>query len=225
MIEPPLLPDEAARLAALRAYDVLDTTAEASFDAITELVGLQLDAPIVLISLIDADRQWFKSRRGLDAPETPRAVSFCGHAIAGRSTFVVPDARADVRFADNPLVVGNPQIRFYAGAPLVSPEGAALGTLCAIDVRPRELTAREARALELLADQVMKLFELRRAAAPPRCSARSARPSRCASGCSTPASICWPRSASTAGSRSSARRGRPPWAGAAPSSAPPPTPR
>src|SRR5882724_5193861 len=137
MIAPPIPQDEAERVAALRRYCVLDTLAEPAFDRLTKIAQHLLDTPTVLVSLIDSDRQWFKSRIGLDATETPRNISFCGHAVYLREVLVVPDARLDARFADNPLVTGALGLRFYAGAPLITAEGHALGTLCAIDYRPR----------------------------------------------------------------------------------------
>jgi len=161
---PGVPPDEEARLRSLASYDILDTAAEVQFDAITRLAAIALDAPIALVSLVDRDRQWFKSRYGLDAPQTHRDISFCGHAVEARATLVVPDASDDPRFADNPLVVGDPHIRFYAGVPLETPDGHVLGTLCAIDRKPRELTPTQRETLELLATQVMALLELRRVA-------------------------------------------------------------
>lgn len=154
---------EQARLAALAALDVLDTSAEREFDMIAELAADRFGAPIALVSLVASDRQWFKARVGLDIPETGRDVSFCSHAIGGDDIMVVPDATADPRFADNPLVVGEPRIRFYAGAPLVLPSGQRVGTLCIIDRRRRSgLDPQERRALELMAQQVVDLLELRR---------------------------------------------------------------
>lgn len=153
---------ELARLAALAALDVLDTPAEREFDIIAELAADRFNTPIALVSLIAADRQWFKARVGLDIPETARDVSFCAHAIEGDDVMVVPDATKDPRFADNPLVVGEPHMRFYAGAPLVLASGARIGTLCIIDRRRRGLDARERRALKLMAQQVVDLLELRR---------------------------------------------------------------
>ncbi|MFN0251712.1 MAG: ATP-binding protein [Kofleriaceae bacterium] len=164
MKRPGVPPDEEARLRTLASYDILDTEAEVQFDALSRLAAITLDAPIALVSLVDRDRQWFKSRYGLDARHTGRDISFCGHAVEARGTLVVADASADPRFADNPLVVGDPHIRFYAGVPLETPEGHVLGTLCTIDRRPRELTTAQRETLELLATQVMALLELRRVA-------------------------------------------------------------
>ena len=149
MIKPDLPPDEVRRLSALRALGVLYTPAEERFDRITRLASRLLGVPISVISLVDATSQWFKSARGLEATETSRAVSFCGHGILGDGTMVVPDARSDPRFSDNPLVTGEPHIRFYAGHPLRGPDGSKLGMLCAIDRQPRQPTPAD---LELLRD-------------------------------------------------------------------------
>ena len=146
--------DEGARLDALRALAVLDSEPEERFDRLTRLAQDLFDAPIALVSLVDSERQWFKSRIGLDATETPREVSFCAHAILDDDVFVIRDALADPRFADNPLVLGDPDIRFYAGAPLSTTEGQAIGTLCVIDTKPREWSPDESKALRDLADVV-----------------------------------------------------------------------
>lgn len=162
MIPAELPANEMQRLQELRSYGVLDTMPEAAYDAITYLAAQICDVPIALVSLVDEHRQWFKSRVGLDAPETPRDVAFCSHAILEPSElFVVRDAALDVRFVDNPLVVGDPSIRFYAGAPLQTRSGEAMGTLCVIDREPRILTADQQKALRALATQVVALFELR----------------------------------------------------------------
>lgn len=152
--------DENDRLAALIRYDVLDTLPEETFDRLTRLATIILDTPIALVSLIDRDRQWFKSRVGLDAEQTPRDISFCGHAILGDEMFEVHDASTDSRFADNPLVAGAPNIRFYAGAPLTTPDGHRIGTLCAIDTQPRTLTDAQRAALQDLSRVVVDEMEL-----------------------------------------------------------------
>jgi len=145
--KPPFPDNEQARLSALRQLQVLDTAPEDRFDRITDLARRFFGTPIALVSLVDADRQWFKSRIGLDACETPREVSFCGHAILTEETFVVRDAASDGRFSDNPLVTGEPFVRFYAGHPLVAPGGERIGTLCVIDHVPRPFTEADAAAL------------------------------------------------------------------------------
>lgn len=166
MLPPPPpapLEHEAERLAALRRYDVLDTLPEAAFDRIVRLAAQLFGMPIALVSFIDADRQWFKARIGLEADKTPRAIAFCNTAIEGSVVYQVPDAVLDPRHADSPLVVADPGVRFYAGAPLLTPEGQALGTLCVIDTVPRpKLDAQQAQALEDLAAAVMAQMELRR---------------------------------------------------------------
>ena len=143
--------DESARLDTLRSLQILDTAPEERFDRLTRLAKRVFDVPIALVSLIDRDRQWFKSKVGLDACETSRDISFCGHAILDDTVFVVPNAESDPRFADNPLVTGPPGIRFYAGCPLMMADGSKVGTLCIIDRRPRELSAEDQGLLEDLA--------------------------------------------------------------------------
>lgn len=156
------LPDnESTRLSVLRRYDILDSASEADFDDLTKIAAQICRTPIALITLVDSERQWFKSRIGLAAIETPREQAFCAHAIHDASTLIVPDALEDTRFADNPMVEGEPRIRFYAGAPLQMGGGVNLGTLCVIDREPRGLSAEQQAALEALARQVVRLIELR----------------------------------------------------------------
>ncbi|WP_218177562.1 sensor domain-containing diguanylate cyclase [Pseudomonas gingeri] len=155
---------EAGRLKLLRALEVLDTAAEPVFDRITRLLSNTLKVPIALVSLVDSDRQWFKSRVGLDATQTPRDISFCTLAIEQEHTMVVPDALNDPRFSSNPLVISNPHIRFYAGAPIRSIDGYALGTLCAIDSEARTLTEEGRQVLEDFAGLVSREFQMREAA-------------------------------------------------------------
>ncbi len=157
-----LLSREPSRLAALHSYEVLDTLPEESLDDLTRLAAHICGVPIALISLIDRDRQWFKSRVGLEVTETPLDVSFCVHAVERPGLFIVPDATKDARFAGNPLVAREPHIRFYAGTPLMSPEGVALGTLCVIDHRVRQLSPEQEEALRVLGRQVMTQLEIRR---------------------------------------------------------------
>ncbi|MDB5297380.1 MAG: sensor hybrid histidine kinase [Phycisphaerales bacterium] len=161
---PPSVADD-ARLAALARYAVLDTLPEAAFDDITRLAAAICQAPVALVSLVDRDRQWFKAEVGLGFRQTPVGLSICAHALDAGGLYVVPDATRDPAFADNPLVTGEPHLRFYAGAPLVTPDGYPLGTLCVLDRRPRELTDAQAAALRTLAAQVVALLELRRAMA------------------------------------------------------------
>lgn len=156
--------NEAERLDALRRYEILDTPSQAGFDDITEIAAQLCQTPVALISLVDEDRQWFKSRCGLTMRQTSRDVAFCSHAILEPEVFVVPDATVDERFADNPLVTGEPHIRFYAGAPLMTPDGYEIGTLCVIDRKPRELDDQQRSALEALSRQVVAQLELRRTA-------------------------------------------------------------
>ncbi len=155
-------PSETKRLKVLWQYDVLDTVPEEVFDDLTELAARICEAPIALISLVDENRQWFKAKVGVTIKETSRDISFCAHAIKQQELFIIPDATKDLRFANNPLVTSDPKIRFYAGAPLVTPDGHALGTLCVIDKVPRELKAEQQQALRVLARHVMMQLELRR---------------------------------------------------------------
>jgi GAF domain-containing protein len=154
--------NEKRRLQVLWQYEVLDTIPEALFDDLTELAANICEAPIALISLVDEKRQWFKSKIGISLNETSRDVSFCAHAIRQADLFIIPDAACDQRFATNPLVTSDPKIRFYAGAPLITPDGYALGTLCVIDKVPRELRPEQKQALRILARHVVSQLELRR---------------------------------------------------------------
>ena len=160
---PALLPDnEARRLRILQEYQILDTESEKDFDEITKLASEICETPISLISFVDTDRQWFKSSYGLSVQETPRALSFCAHAIHDESIFVVEDARKDIRFHDSPLVTGNPNIVFYAGIPLIDKDGFSLGTLCVIDDKTKQLSEFQQKALKTLSRQVLKLMELKK---------------------------------------------------------------
>lgn len=153
---------EAARLSALRNYEILDTPSELAYDDITMLASFICDVPIALISFIDSDRQWFKSKVGLNINETARDISFCTHTILEKNMMVVNDAHCDERFMNNPLVTCAPGIRFYAGVPLVTPTKYPIGTLCVIDRRPRELSEHQTKTLEALGRQVVTQLELRR---------------------------------------------------------------
>jgi diguanylate cyclase (GGDEF)-like protein len=155
---------ERERLAALKSFDVLDTPAEEAFDRITRLAQTLLRMPIITVAFIDAHRQWFKSRQGMKASETPRETAFCNEAIQQEGAFIVEDALADPRFAENPSVTGEPHIRFYGSVPLRTREGHNIGTLCAIDTKPRSLAAAEIAILSDLARIVMDELELRRLA-------------------------------------------------------------
>ena len=160
MLKAPIGKNERERLAELLRLDVLDSDPESVFDEMTRLAAEICGTRIALISLVDESRQWFKSSHGLDAKETPREVSFCGHAIQGDTVFEVPDARVDERFADNPLVTGAPNVTFYAGAPLAVGD-FKIGTLCAIDFIPKKLTDHQRWALESLARQAVLVLEYR----------------------------------------------------------------
>jgi len=163
MIFPTIPSDESKRLEILKEYSILDTLPEKEYDDITLLASQICNTPISLISLIDNKRQWFKSHHGLDATETPKEVAFCAHAINDKEhVFIVNDSRVDDRFHDNPLVTDDPFVIFYAGMPLVTSEGYALGTLCVIDHEPRSLDDSQIRALQALSSQVGRLLELRK---------------------------------------------------------------
>ena len=158
----PLPVDESDRLTALERYEILDTEPERNFDDITRIASVICRTPISAITLIDRDRQWLKSAVGLETSETTREQAFCAHTILSSDLLVVEDATKDARFQDNPLVTGNPNIRFYAGAPLITPDRFRLGSLCVIDREPRTLTTEERSALESLSRMVMTELELRR---------------------------------------------------------------
>ena len=157
----PLPQDELDRLAELKNYGILDTEPEAAFNDMVKLANYICQTPIAVISLVDENRQWFKAIEGLDAKETSRDVAFCAHAILQDETMIVPDALLDERFNDNPLVIGGPKIRFYAGVPLETPDGHHLGTLCVIDREPRELTQEQLKALSTLTNNIMAHLNLR----------------------------------------------------------------
>jgi diguanylate cyclase (GGDEF)-like protein len=152
--------EESARLSALRSYCVLETGREARFDDLTCLASTICETPVSLISLVDNNRLFFKSAHGLDAREVPYPDFFCGHAIRQRDLFVVPDANQDLRFANHPLVADSPRVRFYAGAPLITPQDYRLGTLCVIDFVPRQLQPKQLETLRILGRQVMCQLEL-----------------------------------------------------------------
>ena len=153
---------EMTRVAELKAYGILDTPNEPEFDALVRTTARMFDVPIALISLVDTDRSWFKARHGLESRETPSAISFCTHAIQGPDVYVVPDAASDKRFANNALVTGNPNIRFYAGAPLKTPTGKRIGSICIIDTKPRDdLSNAEKTSLEDMAAEVMRAVNAR----------------------------------------------------------------
>jgi len=152
---------ESARVAALDRYAILDTEPEQTFDDLVALAAYVCKAPIAMLSLVDDHRQWFKSKVGVEIHETPRETSFCAHAIQQQDLFIVPDTRNDVRFRDNPMVLDEPHIRFYAGAPLINEEGFALGTLCVIDRQPRELDEAQKGALKSLSRLALGQMELR----------------------------------------------------------------
>ena len=154
--------NESERLQALRNYNILDTLPEQEYQDIVQMAALICGTPIALVSLVDDDRQWFKAKVGLEAHETPRESAFCAHALLQPDRlFIVPDARLDPRFADNPLVTHSPNINFYAAAPLKTTGGHVLGTLCVVDYRPRKLTADQEEALHALSRQVMTQLQMR----------------------------------------------------------------
>ena len=162
MQKPQIPLNESDRQAALERYNILDTLPEQEYDDLTQLAASICGTPIALISLIDRDRQWFKSRVGIDATETPRDIAFCGHVVANNEVLNIPDVHQDPRFADNPLVVNEPKIRFYAGVPLRTSDNFTLGTLCVIDRQPRDLTPTQIQQLEALSRLVISQLELRR---------------------------------------------------------------
>ncbi len=161
-MKPPIPKNESKRLSVLWQYDILDTVPEEVFDELAELASHICEAPIAFITLVDEKRQWFKARVGTSMKETTRDISFCAHAILQDELFIVADASKDPRFKKNPMVVGQPKIRFYAGAPLKSPDGYALGTLCVVDSKPRILRDEQKQSLRILARHVETQLELRR---------------------------------------------------------------
>lgn len=159
----PFPENEQERLKELEEYQILDTAPEQEFDDLTALASFICETPIALITLLEKDRQWFKSKVGMDADENARELAFCSHAIMQEQVMIVADTLNDERFANHPLVIGEPNIRFYAGAPLTTPKGYNLGTLCIVDKKPKQLTTQQHSALKALARQVISLLELRRA--------------------------------------------------------------
>ncbi len=162
MIPAPLPENEKERLATLYEYQILDTEPEPTFDELTELAAYICKTPIALISLIDTDRQWFKSRYGPMPFQTPRDIAFCSYCILQNDLFIVPNTLEDERFIDNPLVTSEPQIRFYGGVPLITDEGFAIGSLCVLDFMQRNLAMSQTESLKLVGRQVMRHFNTRR---------------------------------------------------------------
>src|SRR5262245_2235196 len=162
MIEAPIPDDEEKRLALLKACNIIYTPAEEAFDDIARLAAEICGTEIALITLVDSDYQWFKARVGVEQTGTPRDLSFCGHCINHRHPLIVEDTHRDPRFADNPLVTGDPHIRFYAGVPLLVDEGSSVGALSVADRAPRSLTKRQIESLERLARQIARELRLRR---------------------------------------------------------------
>jgi GAF domain-containing protein len=158
----PLPENETERLAALRGYQILDTPPDTEFDLLTALASQICAAPIAMVSLVDEHRQWFKSKVGVSISETRRDIAFCAHAILQRDVMEVDDASADKRFADNPLVTSSPHIRFYAGAPLVTKEGCALGVMCVLDRKPRKLSNEQRTWLSMLGQLTMAILDFRK---------------------------------------------------------------
>ncbi len=161
MIKAPIPANEDKRLQKLKSYNILDTPSENDYDELVQLASQICETPISLMTLVDEDRQWFKSKVGLEVPESSREISFCGHAIHEEEVFLIEDATKDLRFQDNPLVTADPNIQFYAGVPLKTPDGFNIGTLCIIDHKPRKLNQVQLNALKVLARQIVNHLELR----------------------------------------------------------------
>lgn len=164
-MKPPIPSNEAERMRSLRLYRIIDSGSEKAFDDLTRLAAAICETPISLITLIEGERQWFKSKVGMTMTETSRDVSFCAHALVDNRMLVVEDATKDPRFADNPYVTAEAPVRFYAGAPLVMADGNSLGTLCVVDRKPRQLSPHQLEALGILRQAVVSQIELRRALA------------------------------------------------------------